>query len=155
VLLHLKERNPDPLFIEETVVGMLLSILRHSDGCAHWFSSRKPTPQQQRLVEQARMLLTLQTERRVPLAVLASHLGCSAFHLCHSFRLVEGMTMHEYRMQLRLRTAVERLLGCRSTNLSHLAIELGFSSHSHFSAVFRRTFGTKPSRFVEETRRVR
>jgi AraC-like DNA-binding protein len=32
-------------------------------------------------------------------------------------------------------------------DLTALALDLGFSSHSHFSAVFRRTFGLTPSRF--------
>jgi AraC-like DNA-binding protein len=31
--------------------------------------------------------------------------------------------------------------------MSALALDLGFSSHSHFSAVFKRTYGRSPSAF--------
>jgi AraC-like DNA-binding protein len=145
VLLHLRERERDPLFVEETVIRLLIGALAQSDGHSHRVSGREATPQQRRLVEQAKMVLTLETTRRVALAGLASRVGCSAFHLCRSFRLVEGMTLHEYQTQLRLRRAVERLVECPTENLSQLAIEMGFCSHSHFSAAFRRAFGTTPS----------
>jgi AraC-like DNA-binding protein len=41
----------------------------------------------------------------------------------------------------------------RQLDLTTLALNLGFSSHSHFSAVFRRAFGLTPSQFREATRR--
>ena len=31
------------------------------------------------------------------------------------------------------------------TDISRLAADLGYASHSHFSSVFRRTFGTPPN----------
>jgi AraC-like DNA-binding protein len=37
-------------------------------------------------------------------------------------------------------------------DLSTLALEVGFSSHSHFSAAFRRAFGCTPSQFRQTTR---
>jgi AraC-like DNA-binding protein len=149
VLHHLREDVHDPLFVEETVLRMLDTVLRHSMSSSMQIAARPATPAQRRFVERSKMLLTLWTTRRVPLVELASRVGCSAFHLCHSFRLAEGSTLHEYQTQLRLRAAVERLVECPPENLSRLALELGFCSHSHFSAAFRRTFGSTPSRFVE------
>ena len=151
VLQHLRKDVYDPLFVEETVLGMLDGILRQSTGNSRAHrSGRQATPSQRRFVERAKILLTLWTTRRVPLVELAAHVGCSAFHLCHAFRLVEGSTLHAYQTQLRLHAGVERLLECPRQNLSHLAMELGFCSHSHFSAVFRRTFGRAPSGLVKQ-----
>ena len=52
--------------------------------------------------------------------------------------------LHAYRLDLRLRTALERLADPR-VNLSLLALELGFSSHSHFAAVLRTRYGMTPT----------
>ena len=46
--------------------------------------------------------------------------------------------------QLRLREALGRIRDGHD-DLAALADELGFSSHSHLSANFRRTFGVAPS----------
>ena len=59
------------------------------------------------------------------------------------FRAVTGQTIHAYRMQLRVRSALERIE--RASDLSAVALALGFSSHSHFTASFRRAFGVTPS----------
>jgi len=54
-------------------------------------------------------------------------------------------------MQLRLSYALAELP--HTDDLTMLALETGFSSHSHFSAVFRRAFGCTPSQFREMARR--
>jgi AraC-like DNA-binding protein len=52
--------------------------------------------------------------------------------------------LYRYLTRLRLRAALERLAdGAR--DLTALALELGFSSHSHFADAFRREFGRTPS----------
>jgi AraC-like DNA-binding protein len=47
---------------------------------------------------------------------------------------------------MRLRLSLERLRDPRA-NLSAIAYDLGYSSHSHFTMAFRRAFGTTPSEF--------
>ena len=56
------------------------------------------------------------------------------------------MGVHAYRAKLRLRASLE-LLEAGAVDLSALAGDLGYSSHSHFSAAFRREFGVTPSAF--------
>ena len=41
----------------------------------------------------------------------------------------------------------------RRDDLTALALDLGFSSHSHFTAAFRRAFGRPPAEFRRITRR--
>lgn len=54
------------------------------------------------------------------------------------------MPIHRYLLSLRLALALDRLLD-RSVGLSAIAYSLGFSSHSHFTTLFRRAFGLSPS----------
>ncbi len=63
---------------------------------------------------------------------------------------VEGVSLHRYLMQLRLARALVELP--HAEDLAALALALGFSSHSHFSAAFRRAFGCTPSQFRQTAR---
>jgi AraC-like DNA-binding protein len=52
--------------------------------------------------------------------------------------------MHSYRQRQRLGRAIELMQSSRQ-DLTHLAHELGYSSHSHFSREFRQHTGQSPS----------
>jgi len=60
------------------------------------------------------------------------------------FRQRTGVSIHRYLTRLRLRASLERLADGAS-DLTTLALDLGFSSHSHFSGAFRAEFGQTPS----------
>jgi AraC family transcriptional regulator len=77
------------------------------------------------------------------LADIAAALGVSAFHLCRSFRMATGSTLHACRNRLRLQHALDRVTS--GEDLTTLALDLGYSSHSHFTSAFRRLFGATPS----------
>jgi AraC-like DNA-binding protein len=96
------------------------------------------------LVEAARAEIARNPMARRTIRELAATIGVSPFHLCRAFRRVTGLTLHHYQLELRLRLALEQIEG-RPRNLSRLAGELGFSSHSHFTAVFRKHMGCTPS----------
>ena len=71
--------------------------------------------------------------------------------LTQLFHAVEGVPLHAYLTGLRLARALAELP--HTDDLTELALELGFSSHSHFSARFRRAFGLTPSEFRRGCRR--
>lgn len=73
---------------------------------------------------------------------IAAAAGASPFHACRVFRAETGMSIHEYRMALRLRMGLEQLE--TRERLSALAYRLGFSSHSHFTDATRLHFGVSP-----------
>jgi AraC family transcriptional regulator len=98
------------------------------------------------LVERARAVLAEHPDGRLSLAALAATVGCSPFHLARTFRASTGTSVHQYQLRLRLSLALDRLAD-GADDLSALALDLGFASHSHFTTVFRRTFGTTPSAF--------
>jgi len=85
---------------------------------------------------------------------LARNVGSSPYHLSRVFRAETGSTIHQYRLRLRLAAAVRAILeGCN--DLTGLAFDLGFSSHSHFTEAFRRRFGIAPSSLRARTNRER
>ena len=75
---------------------------------------------------------------------VARAVGCSKYHLCREFKRLLGVTIHRYQLRLRLGEALSRL-SAETGSLTALALDLGFSSHSHFTAAFRREFGLVPS----------
>jgi AraC-like DNA-binding protein len=79
-----------------------------------------------------------------PLDELAASVGWSRFQLARAFRAVTGQTVHDAHDALRLGVALERLRD-PTIDLADLAYALGYSSHSHFTASFRRRFGRAPT----------
>lgn len=80
--------------------------------------------------------------------VAAAAADVTRFRLCRMFRRLMGTTMHAYREGLRLRAALDALEDPRA-DLTSIALDHGYSSHSHFTAAFRRAFGVPPSRVRE------
>jgi len=95
--------------------------------------------------EAAKNYLAAHIGENVLLDEVASAVNASPFNFARIFQQQTGLPIHRYLMQLRLRVALERLPD--SDDLTSLALELGFSSHSHFTDVFRREFGKTPSEF--------
>lgn len=106
------------------------------------------------LVEDAREVLAASPGRAHSLVGLAREVHSSPFHLTRVFREVLGMPVHQYLLRLRLTLALHRLDQGERT-LSKLAMDLGFSSHSHFATAFRRHFGVSPSQAARVHRGVR
>jgi AraC-like DNA-binding protein len=94
--------------------------------------------------EAAKSYLASRLADRVTLNDVARAVHASPFHLARVFRHRTGVPIHRYLTRLRLRAAVERLWG-GAEDLTTLALESGFSSHSHFTGAFRREFGRTPS----------
>jgi AraC family transcriptional regulator len=99
----------------------------------------------QRLVDRTKLVLTGDLSRRWSLAEIATEVGASAVYLTQVFQQVEGVPLYRYQLRLRLARALD-LLG-QYDDLSALGLELGFSSHSHFSAAFQQTYGQSPTAF--------
>jgi len=105
----------------------------------------------QRLVDRAKLVLSSDLARRWTLAEIAAEVRCSAVYLTQVFQQVEGLPLYRYQLRLRLARALD-LLG-QYDDLTALSLDLGFSSHSHFSAAFRDTYGRSPSEFRQSALR--
>jgi AraC-like DNA-binding protein len=138
---------PDPLFVEEEMIAVLARVLRHAyrRGGAPLAVARAPSDARD-LVERARTFALAHVDEKLTLARFAAAAGCTPFRLCHAVRALTGGTLHAWLVRLRLQLSLERVAEPRS-DLTAVALDLGFSSHSHFTAAFRRAFGLTPSEF--------
>jgi AraC family transcriptional regulator len=130
----------DPLEAE----GLFLTLVSRCLG-AQTSHSPASTQSHRRLADRVKLLLASDLSRRWTLGEIAKEIGGSPVYLTQVFRQVEGLPL--YRYQLRLRLARALALIDEYDDLSALATDLGFSSHSHFSAAFRQAYGRSPSEF--------
>jgi AraC-like DNA-binding protein len=103
-----------------------------------------------KLVDRAKLALATDLGRRWTLAEIAVEVGVSPVYLTQVFQQVEGVPLYRYQLRLRLARALD-LLG-RYEDLTRLALDLGFSSHSHFSAAFKQAFDRTPAEFQRTVR---
>jgi AraC family transcriptional regulator len=105
-----------------------------------------------RMIARTKEVLAAEFSVTVRLADVARRVGVSPAYLTDVFRRVEGQPVHRYLTHLRLSRALLDLP--HTDDLTTLALDLGFSSHSHFSFAFRRAFGITPSQFRDQGRRI-
>ena len=99
----------------------------------------------QKLVDRAKVVISSDLARRWTLGEIAAEVRVSPVYLTQVFQQVEGLPLCQYQLRLRLSRALDLL--SRYDDLTTLALDLGFSSHSHFSAAFRRLYRCSPSEF--------
>jgi AraC family transcriptional regulator len=100
-------------------------------------------------------------ERKWTLGELAALASVSPSHLAHVFRAATGLPVYGYVMRSRLVRALDAVLESEAA-LTEIALDTGFSSHSHFTAKFRALFGCTPQQLrrgantgtVRELRRI-
>lgn len=105
----------------------------------------------QRLVDRVKLVLASDLARRWTLAEIAAEVRGSPVYLTQVFQQVEGLPLYRYQLRLRLARALDLL--AHYDDLTALSLDLGFSSHSHFSAAFRQTYGRSPSEFRQSVLR--
>jgi AraC family transcriptional regulator len=135
--------SADPLAVEEAALHLLACVARQALGAERRELALSPAHRE--LAQRLEQVLARCFHENRSLAELSAEVGCSPFYLSRIFRAVDGRSIHQYRLQQRLARSLERV--AVAEDLSAVALDLGFSSHSHFTAAFRRAFGMAPSRF--------
>ena len=136
-------RAADPFYVEEAVVDLLDRVVAKAYGAAGE-RARPPSSRQHDLVAGIKRVLARQFTAPLTIRALVDQTGGSIFHVCRTFRQISGITLHEYRNQLRLRAALEAVTDSDEP-LTKIALAVGYAHHSHFTAAFRRAFQTTPS----------
>ena len=137
----------EPLAVEETVLQILdkavASAYGRTKGRGRKVGQRAARTRAE-LAEAARAMVGQLFMQPLTLDQLAEQLRTSPFHLSRVFRAHCGTPLHRYMTELRLRASLERLTE-PNLDLTELALDLGFASHSHFTERFRKAFGSPPS----------
>ena len=100
------------------------------------------------LIRRAKDYLAQTPQMRAGLSQTARAVGTSTSTLALAFRTLERVSFYRYALNLRLARAAALLP--TYDDLSRLATDLGFASHSHFSTAFRRWAGLTPSAYRAE-----
>lgn len=136
----LRENIAEPLEAEGLTLTLVLRALgpRTSHAAAASVGRR-------RLVDRVKVALAGDLSRRWTLSDIAAEVRGSPVYLTQIFQQVEGVPLYRYQLRLRLARALDLL--AQYDDLTALSLDLGFSSHSHFSAAFREAYGRSPSEF--------
>lgn len=140
----------DALAIEESALHLAAAVVERASARTarerrDAAGVRPATRRAHAELARAAMAFLGDTYRDAPtLERIAAGVDTSPWHLCRVFRRETGLSIHRYLERLRLREALASLLES-DVDLTRLALRLGYSSHSHFTAAFRREFGVTPS----------
>lgn len=136
---RLEEGALDPLGVEEECASLLASCMR-IDG---------PRGGGRGSVEPVKEAIGVEPERAWTLAELARIAGVSPWHLAHVFREEVGLPVYSYVLRQRLARALDVVLET-DTDITTIALDAGFGSHSHFTLRFRTLFGVTPAALRRE-----
>lgn len=142
------ERDPlEPLWVDITALELMGKVIENSFILHGRARSRRTWTYADHVdrIESAKTILAARIGEHLSLDEIAGAVQISPFHFSRMFRKHTGLPLHRYLMRLRLRTSLE-MLAEGVNDLTALALDLGFSSHSHFSDAFRREFGLAPSK---------
>jgi AraC family transcriptional regulator len=155
-LLGLVRRGAPKLVLEDAVAELAdeaVGTAHRTRGVRTERESASTAARRRRydLVEAAKLAVNERLEALPSLGEIAGELGCSPFHLSRTFHATAGLSLRAYVGRLRARRAAHRL-AAGASNLTELALELGFADHSHFTNAFKDEWGVTPSRFRDRQR---
>ncbi|WZB73593.1 AraC family transcriptional regulator [Achromobacter insuavis] len=104
-----------------------------------------PWPRDRRLARLAQALADDPADNR-PLDALAAHAGLAPRTAQRLFRDETGLGFAQWRQQLRLIHALERLSAGQP--VAQVADALGYATPGNFIAMFKRAFGMTPGRYL-------
>ena len=147
------DEQPDRLRVDELALHVIeetLAAVYRRNNTRRTARRRDTNCCHRDAAEAAKVVLTADYRRRLSLNEIADRVHLSPFHLCRVFRRITGRSLHQYVTQLRLRRSLE-MLADRPTDLTRVALDLGFSSHAHFTSTFSSAFGISPAAFREHS----
>lgn len=91
----------------------------------------------------AMTILQQNTDQPHTIRELSRKVAMNECYLKKGFKALTGKTIHEYQQELRIAKAKD-LLKLQGRSVTDVAMELGYSSISHFSTAFKKVTGMKP-----------
>ena len=121
----------------EKTVGEIISLIRSVDVIA---SNEIP------VVERVKDILHKSFADDIQISALAEKIGISMHYMCHLFKKSTGVSIVEYKTELRLTKAKDSLVNT-GKKITEIAYECGFGSDSYFSKVFVKSEGVTPKQY--------
>jgi AraC family transcriptional regulator len=128
----------------------LAVVVAHELLCSHGIVSRRAPPVRGSLAVWQQRLVASYIEEHlaepIPLDALAKLVHLSSYYFCRAFKQSFGIPPHRYHISRRIERA-KTLLAEPARSVTEIALELGFSETSSFSAAFRHVTGTTPTEY--------
>jgi AraC-like DNA-binding protein len=137
------------LWYQAKTIELLSQVLFTPAPQEEFFCQRQKRVARER-VERTTAILRTHLSEPPDIEALGAQVGCSPFYLSRLFSKEMGMTIPQYVRQIRIERAADLLLAGRH-NVTEAAMEVGYSSLSHFSKAFCTTIGCCPALFPSAT----
>lgn len=98
------------------------------------------------LVERVKEIVRAQLSQEMSAGDIAQQAGVSLYYMLHQFKHATGITISDYRNELRL-TQAKRLLVSGTQSMTEIAHACGFGDSSYFAKVFLKEEGVSPSAY--------
>jgi len=146
--------NPLPVEGARQLVyqGLALQMMAHfffsrCEGQSLNCPGQKPVAQER--VQRVMAILRRDLSRPPSLDEIGREIGCSPYHLSRTFSKEMSMTIPQYLRKLRMESAAQ-LLTSGKWNVTEVAVEVGYSSLSHFSQAFCQVMGSCPAMYAQQ-----
>lgn len=132
----------DELSVERHVTALKDSVMRVlgpgaiESSASHWMTNSR--------LRQLDEYIDAHLSERMTVAELAASCGLSAGFLNRAMQAATGRSSHEYVLDCRVGRARQMLCSSRLTVIQ-IALECGFSSHSHLTSTMRKRLGITPT----------
>jgi len=148
LLKHLLQDAIDlpALYDTQGRAGKLMTMLVAEIACMPRLSLHAPLPQDPRLVRVCQQLFDTPSIT-FGLDAMASQSGMSRRTFTRLFRAQTGASFAEWRQQVCLLAAIERL--SQGQPVTRVALDLGYASPSAFTSAFRLALGETPGQYME------
>ena len=131
------------LWFQAKILELMSEFFFDRSGDDELFCDRQKRMARER-VDRAIAVLRERLVEPPSLEELGRRVGCSQFHLSRIFSKEMGMTIPQFLRRARMERAAE-LLASGKWNVTEAALEVGYSSMSHFSQAFCETMGCCPN----------
>lgn len=144
-------RPDDALLVQALIVRMMVAFKRRvknspADAAAVPPAAAPATLHRNHnraVVERVELVLQQHFHEDLTREDLAGQLNLSPGHLARLYRSVTGQTLHDRITQLRMEAAKDLLLNS-TFSITQIAFEVGYTSFSHFSKIFKDLEGITP-----------
>jgi AraC-like DNA-binding protein len=104
-----------------------------------------PSEREERQLERARRRLAADLSATARIGDIARSVGMSESKLCRVFKERFGSTLFDYRLECRMRHALE-MLRCKGMAVTEVSLAVGYRHPTSFAAAFQDFFGFPPSK---------
>jgi AraC family transcriptional regulator len=140
-----RNSGKNQLYMDSLANVLAVNVLRQFATTQPQLSAYKGGLPQRQLI-QVLDYIDAHLAQEIKLSSLAGLLSMSQFHFSHLFKQSMGVSPYQYLLQQRVERA-KQLLKHTDRLIVEIALDCGFSSHSHLSKQFRKLTGMTPKQF--------